>query len=210
MKAELYGLVQMKPYLVSVDRIEAVNHVEKKHQVNGLLQQLPVWLNEIGMNETKQPPVFINTIGGLGSPWWFNNIKAKFIVPEFIESHHSFSMVEADLAATDLAMQAVAIIESIVFMVCINLELMQSEQPLTRLRLSGGLSQLDGLCQDLANLSGLQIERMKLPEATARGAAWLAAGKPDSWSNIEIDIFKPAVIPALAKRYAMFQTTLPY
>jgi len=188
----------------------ALTWLEKRHQVNGLLQQLPAWLNEIGMNETKQPAVFINTIGGLGSPWWFNNIKAKFIVPEFIESHHSFSIVGADLAATDLAMQAVAIIESIVFMISINLEIMQSEQPLTRLRLSGGLSQLDGLCQDLANLSGLQIERMKLSEATARGAAWLAAGKPDGWSDVELDIFKPVVIPALAKRYAMFRAALPY
>jgi glycerol kinase len=188
----------------------ALTWLEKKHQVNELLQQLPVWLSETGMNDTKQPPVFINSIGGLGSPWWLNNIKAKFIVPEFIESQHSFSIVEADLAAIDLAMQAIAIIESIVFMVCINLELMHSEQPLTRLRLSGGLSQLDGFCQDLANLSGLQVERMKLPEATARGAAWLAAGKPDDWSDVEVDVFKPAVIPALAKRYAIFRAALPY
>ncbi len=118
--------------------------------------------------------------------------------------------MEADLAATDLATQAVAIIESIVFMVCINLEIMQCEQTLSSLRLSGGLSQLDGLCQRLANLSGLRIERMKLPEATARGVAWLAAGKPDGWSNIELDVFEPAIMPALSKRYAMFRAALPY
>ena len=183
----------------------ALTWLEKRHQVNNVLKQLPAWLNEIGLNEIKQPPVFINTVGGLGSPWWQSNIEAKFIA-----SHCPVNKMAADLATTDLATQAVAVIESIVFMVCINLEIMQCEQNLTRLRVSGGLSQLDGLCQRLADLSGLRIERMKLAEATARGVAWLAAGKPDSWSNVEVDVFEPAILPALTKRYAMFQTTLPY
>jgi glycerol kinase len=188
----------------------ALTWLEKRHQVSDVLKQLPAWLNNIGLDEIKQPPLFINTIGGLGSPWWFSNIEAKFINSEFIESDSPFSKVAADLAATDLATQAVAIIESIVFMVCINLEIMQREQTLSSLRLSGGLSQLDGLCQRLANLSGLRIERMKLPEATARGVAWLAAGKPDGWSNVELDVFEPAIMPALSKRYAMFRAALPY
>ena len=188
----------------------ALTWLEKRHQVSDVLKQLPSWLNEIGTDEIKQPPLFINTVGGLGSPWWLSNIKAKFIVSEFIEPHSPFSKVEADLAVTDLATQAVAIIESMVFMVCINLEIMQCEQTLSNLRLSGGLSQLDGLCQRLANLSGLRIERMKLPEATARGVAWLAAGKPDGWSNVEFDVFEPAIMPALSKRYAMFRAALPY
>ncbi len=183
----------------------ALTWLEKRHQVNNVLKQLPAWLNEIGLNEIKQPPVFINSVGGLGSPWWQSNIEAKFIA-----SHCSVNKMAADLATTDLATQAVAVIESIVFMVCINLEIMQCEQNLTRLRVSGGLSQLDGLCQRLADLSGLRIERMKLAEATARGVAWLAAGKPDGWSNVEVDVFEPAILPALTKRYAMFQTTLPY
>ena len=193
----------------------ALSWLEKRHQVNDILKQLPAWLNEIGLNETglnetglnetRQPPLFINTIGGLGSPWWLSNIEAKFI-----ESESQLNKVETDLAATELATQAVAVIESIVFMVCINLEIMQCEQTLSRLRVSGGLSQLDGLCQRLADLSGLRIERMKLPEATARGVAWLAAGKPDGWSNVEFDVFKPASMPALTKRYAMFRAALPY
>ena len=188
----------------------ALTWLEKRHQVNDVLKQLPAWLNEIGLNEIKQPPLFINTIGGLGSPWWQSNIEAKFIVSESIDSHRSLNKVAADLSATDLATQAVAVIESIVFMVCINLEIMQSEQNHTHLRVSGGLSQLDGLCQRLANLSGLRVERLKLPEATARGVAWLAAGKPGGWSNVALDVFKPAITPALSKRYAMFRAILPY
>ena len=169
-----------------------------------VLQQLPGWLNKI-----KQPPVFINTIGGLGSPWWVSGIEAKFIATDG-SSHKAKAEAEAepDMAVTDLAKQAVAIIESIVFMVCINLEIMQSEKVLSRLRVSGGLSQLDGLCQDLANLSALPVERLNLTEATARGVAWLAAGKPDDWSSVELEMFKPANKPALTERYSLFSATL--
>ncbi len=212
----------------------ALNWLKKRHQVNDILKQLPAWLNEGSLNEAslnktelnkiRQPPVFINTIGGLGSPWWLNNIDAKFIESEFTKSGHSLKKVKTNLATTDLvasnitaniatanlATEAVAIIESIVFMVCINLQIMQSEHTITRIRVSGGLSQLDGLCQRLANLSALRVERMKLPETTARGVAWLAGGKPDGWSNVELDVFKPVINPALTKRYAMFSTILEY
>ena len=181
----------------------ALTWLEKKRKVSNLWKQLPAWLNEIGLNAEKQPPVFINSVGGLGSPWWNNSIE-----PKFINADNSFNGAEASLASNELASQSVAIIESIVFMVCINLEIMQSEQSIKRLRVCGGLSQLDGLCQRLANLSTLPVERLNLPEATARGIAWLAAGKPDDWSNIEIEVFKPANNAALSDRYSMFSATL--
>ena len=171
----------------------ALTWLEKKHKVNNIWKQLPAWLNEV-----KHPPVFINSIGGLGSPWWNNKIEAKFFAAD--------SSVYRD--ETDIAAQAVAVIESIVFMVCINLEIMLSEQTITRLRVCGGLSQLDGLCQQLANLSGLPVERMNLPEATARGIAWLAAGNPDSWISVAPELFEPADSPALAERYALFNSIL--
>jgi len=203
----------------------ALSWLEKRHQVNDILKQLPAWLNEIGLNKIRQPPVFINTIGGLGSPWWHNNFEAKFIESEFSKSDFTeydrplnkmktnlatTDLVTANIVTADLASEAVAIIESIVFMVCINLQIMQSEHTITSIRVSGGLSQLDGLCQRLANLSALQVERMKLPEATARGVAWLAGGKPAGWSNVELDTFKPVINPALTKRYAMFSAALKY
>ena len=85
---------------------------------------------------------------------------------------------------------------------------MQSEQTLSRLRVCGGLSQLDGLCQRLADLSALQVERLRSPEATARGIAWLAAGKPDAWSHADVETFKPKNNITLCKRYAMFSAVL--
>jgi len=118
---------------------------------DNLFTQLPDWLKQI-----KSPPVFINTIAGLGSPWWCNAGE-----PEFIgEGKH----LQAN--------RYVAIIESIVFLIVKNIQQLNA-QPDT-LYLSGGLSQLDTLCQKLADLSQITVQRFNTTEATARGCAWLA------------------------------------
>jgi glycerol kinase len=186
----------------------ALTWLENKHKVSDLWQQLPAWLNETDLSHSGQPLLFINSVGGLGSPWWNNKIKPIFFVAD-----KSLMKADADLAAgeftaSDLPAQAVAVIESIVFMVCSNLEIMQSEKVLNRLRVCGGLSQLDGMCQRLANLSALPVERMMLPEATSRGIAWLAANKPEDWSNVKVETFDPVNNAALSERYALFKTVL--
>ena len=96
-------------------------------------------------------------------------------------------------------------------MIQVNLELMAAEAPLKKLRVSGGLSNLDGLCQRLSNLSGLEIERTEITEATARGAAWLAAGRPQGWykngTEKETDFmsFIPKHDASLQERYRQFK-----
>ena len=176
----------------------ALTWLEKRHAVHDLWKQLPAWLNEIGVDGKQQPPLFFNAVGGLGSPWWNSSIE-----PEFIYPVNSTTDTEAKLAA-----QAVAVIESVVFMVCINLEIMRSEQTLNRLRVCGGLSQLDGLCQRLADLSTLPVERLNLSEATSRGIAWLAAGRPGDWSNVEVETFGPASNTGLNERYSIFSIAM--
>jgi glycerol kinase len=176
----------------------ALTWLEKRHKVNDLWKQLPAWLKKIGLDKNEPLPVFINSVGGLGSPWWNNRVEPHFLVID-----NALNKAEPTLAE-----QAVAVIESIVFMLCINLEIMQSEQALKRLRVCGGLSQLDGLCQRLADLSALPVERLDLPEATARGIAWLSAGKPDGWSPVEVVTFKPANNTALSERYVSFSATM--
>lgn len=171
----------------------ALTWLEKKHKVDNVQERLPLWIKEI-----EYPPVFINTVGGLGSPWWRSDINPKFIFPA----------KPAEKTASKLASQAVAVIESIIFMVCINLDIIRSEQSFTQLRVSGGLSNLDGLCQRLANLSGLTVERVNMPETTARGVAWLAAGKPDVWSLCDFDRFTPEDEPELKTRYSIFSESL--
>lgn len=182
----------------------ALEWLEKKYDICDLWEQLPAWLHATGPDENRQPLLFVNSIGGLGSPWWNNSIEPVFI----IDDDYLAINAETGPVSLDPASQAVAVIESIVFMICINLEIMQSGQPLSRLRVCGGLSQLDGLCQRLADLSILPVERLNLPEATARGIAWLAAGKPDDWSRADVEIFKPGNNAKLYKRYAKFSAIM--
>lgn len=129
--------------------------------VNDLQSRLPGWLAEI-----QTPTLFMNTVGGLGAPWWRSGPEPYFL--------------DADITAAEAM---VAVIESILFLVQANIERMTAQSPaVDSIRISGGLSSLDGLCQRLANLSGLTVERPEQVEATARGIAWQAAGCPDGWS----------------------------
>lgn len=196
--SQLTGIAYADSHAVSYMREATINGAgnalswaSEQWQLDHMQQQLPGWLLQI-----KQPPVFINTIGGLGTPWMRGDIPSSFV---------------ADGDYSD-AEKAVAVIESIVFMIQLNIELMQAEAPLRKLRASGGLSKLDGLCQKLSNLSGLVLERSDVIEATARGVAWLAAGRPGGWHPADDDrgadseCFAPLPDQPLHERYQMFKT----
>lgn len=162
----------------------ALDWAQKHYPVTNLFEQLPQWLKQ-----NKSPCIFINTIGGLGSPWWKPEKPAFFIHDEKCTIDDRY----------------VAIIESIVFLIQDNIYEMQQHITLTKLKISGGLSELDGLCQKLADISSLPVDRSKETGATARGTAWLAAGRPDNWLFAEADTsFKPKNNPALTARYKQF------
>jgi len=129
-----------------------------------------VWLRErLGISEKKMlarmpdwlaahsdVPLFLNGISGLGSPHWIPNLKSRFI------------------GRGDAMQKMIAVVESIVFLSCVNLERMNYRRiPVRRIIVSGGLARWDGLCQRLADLSGLPVERPDQHEATASGLAWL-------------------------------------
>lgn len=163
----------------------ALSWAQQQWPVEDIFVQLPIWLDE-----HKQPPVFINTVGGLGSPWW-----KKTIAPYFLEDQkHS------------VAERYVAIIESIVFLLNENLLQLQQLRPIHELWISGGLSRLDGLCQKLSNLCNLPVLRFQHQEATARGAAWLArTSTKTNYSEIEYpQRFSSVTDPTLELRYAAF------
>ncbi len=158
----------------------ALAWVEDKFKITNTRECISDWLAEI-----KSPPIFINSVAGLGSPWWCSDVE-----PHFIDN---------DLSA---GQRIAGVVESIVFMIQANLEIMRTESRLVRLRVSGGLSNLDALCQTLANLSGLAVERSTEDEATARGIAWLAAGQPSNWQARKLfDVFKPQYDASLQSRY---------
>ena len=146
------------------------------------------WLDEI-----KTPTLFINTVGALGSPWWQDGP-----APHFLD------------ARVTGAEAMVAVIESIIFLIQANVALLKSVNPsIDKIRISGGLSSLDSLCQKLANLSGLTVYRPVQVEATARGIAWQAADCPTDWPAAgEGMTLAPATDTGLNERYARFMEIL--
>jgi len=170
----------------------AIRWLEQRVELTGWQAQLPVWLDTL-----QAPPVFLNTIGGLGAPWWQPGPEAAFL---------STTGVVSPAPAEAL----VAVIESILFMVQANLELLGALDPdIRRLQISGGLAHVDGLCQKLADLSGRVVERGTHIEATARGIAWLAAGRPAGWEPAAAtQEFLPGEDAALRERYVRFLEVL--
>lgn len=151
-----------------------------------LYQQLPLWLGEVS-----EPPLFINTVAGLGSPWWCDAGEAGFIAAGTVSEPQKY----------------VALIESIVFLISHNLQ--QLTQPPQRILISGGLSQLDGLCQKLSDLNQASVLRFAQSEASARGCASLAnqfaSHNSSQWQHLAVQqSFTPQQNHALTRRYAHF------
>ena len=153
-------------------------------------QQLPGWLETV-----KAPTLFINTLGGLGSPWWQDGPEAYF--PDAVASGPE---------------AMVAVIESTVFLLQANIALLQTVNPaIDKIQASGGLSRLDGLCQKLANLSRLTVHRPAQVEATARGIAWQAAGGALDWPVADNgETFIPTIDRGLNERYTRFMEILEH
>ena len=164
----------------------ALDALAKRHGVTSraLMRGLPRWLAS-----EKEPPLFLNGIGGLGAPYWQPDFRSRFIGRGDIGSH------------------AAALAESILFLLLENLDRMQTAMlGLRRIRISGGFAQVDGLCQRLADLSGLVVERPGLHEATALGLARLLGA--DDMRAAETVGFEPRPIPALLARRRRWQEAM--
>lgn len=167
----------------------ALSWAQEHWNIADVTEHLDEWLQRPG-----EPPLFINTIGGLGSPWWRPGPPAALV-----GSGEAVGCVET-------WQQIVAVAESILFLVQANLDaIREAGLPLTTLRVSGGLASSNALCQTLADLSGCTVFRPAETEATARGIAWLAAGSPPGWSGShQGDTFTARSRPDLNERYRRF------
>lgn len=148
--------------------------------IGDLTAQLPGWLERPG-----EPPLFLNGIAGLGGPFWKADFQSRF-------------------AGEGAPWQkAVAVVESMAFLLQANIDhIGQHVAPARRMRVSGGVSRLDGLCRRLAAVSTLPVHRREDPEASARGIAYLAAGRPAGWNTAAPeDVFSPQPDAGLRKRY---------
>ncbi len=165
----------------------ALQWLEEQLGIEDLEQQLPAWL----ANNT-EPPLFLNGIAGLGAPYWVADFESRFS------------------AEAEPGSMAAAVVESIVFLLQVNIDLLQKDStPLEQIIASGGLTWYDGLCQRISDCSGLPLYRPPGYEATARGTAWLLAGKPQRWEEPEPGLwFQPRVNPALRARYRRWRAAM--
>jgi glycerol kinase len=74
--------------------------------------------------------------------------------------------------------------------------------PPEQIQITGGLAHLEGLCQRIADLSGLPVYRPQQCEATGRGTAYLLAGSPSHWPEENPGgWFYPQNNPSLTQTY---------
>ena len=75
--------------------------------------------------------------------------------------------------------------------------------------MSGGLSNLEGICQRLADLSGIPLLRLDNHEATIQGLARLLIDIPEpTIGEISGVKFLPSDMPQLKARYAAWREEL--
>jgi glycerol kinase len=140
-------------------------------------------------------PLFLNAVSGLGSPWWLADQRSAF---------------SDDSPASD-ANKLAAVMESIAFLLAVNLEQMTTllGEP-ARMLVTGGLASVDPLLQRIATLAGVTVERTMVAEATARGLACLLAGLPADWPGPRTDaLFAPLSDQALLVRYRRWRKLMP-
>ncbi|MFI5400767.1 MAG: FGGY family carbohydrate kinase, partial [SAR324 cluster bacterium] len=155
--------------------------------MDSVLPLLPGWLAHPG-----EPLLFLNGVSGVASPFWQAHFEPRF------------------LGDGETWQKAAGLVESIVFLAQANLEEMaKAVAPPRRIRIGGGVSRLDGLCQRLAALTRLPVLRRDDPEGTARGIAYLAAGLPSEWQGAgQEEGFMPAEIPGLEERYRRWRNIM--
>ncbi len=127
-------------------------------------------------------PLFLNGIGGLGSPYWQADFSSRFIGSGSGKS------------------RVMAVLESIVFLLKRNLEELEKITRPETLVVSGGLSSFDLFCRKLAALTQCTVARPAGVESTAWGAARELAGQPD-WKVDSVSFYPDKSEGSIVSRY---------
>jgi glycerol kinase len=135
--------------------------------------------------------VFLNSIGGLGSPWWKPQLQSRF-----------------DGSGNALECFA-AVLESVLFMLASNFRLLATlGPPLRQVLVSGGMSRSDWLCRRLAATLGVPVLRVSA-EATGRGIAALAAPELAAlWPQVPRERFEVQSMSVVRERQARFEALI--
>jgi glycerol kinase len=125
---------------------------------------------------------------GLGSPWW---------------DAYARGTIVGITRGTNRAHLARAVVESMAFQTADVLDAIgrASGTVPAEMRVDGGASVMDLLCQFQADLLGIPVRRAAVPETTALGAAFLAGIAEDVWES-------PAQVNATWRADASFSPTM--
>jgi glycerol kinase len=149
--------------------------------------------------EAVEPPIFLNGIGGLGSPWWRVAQDSRFVGEVATSEDLHASVPHATV------LRFAALVESIAFMIAVNAEeLTRQAGPPRRVVLAGGMSRSRWLGRRLAALIQLPVQVIDA-EASARGVAHLAAPEIGSrWAHAPLHSHAPYRDKNLVARYRQF------
>lgn len=166
----------------------ALRWIAEREEIDDVEARLDEWLEAV-----RDPPIFLNGVSGLAAPYWSPSFRSRFV------------------GTGDVPARVVAVIESVVFLVAIILDEMESALPRAkRIQVSGGLARSDALCARLADATRLPVRRTDDPEATARGLAWQLIGADASWRDGGARVFEPRDDTALARRKDAFRREIEH
>jgi glycerol kinase len=133
--------------------------------------------------------VMVPALTGLGSPWW---------------DPYARGAVLGITRGTGRAHLARAAVEAMAWQTCDVIDAMAaaSGRSVTELRVDGGASVMDVLCQFQADVLGVTVRRPVVKETTALGAAYLAGITEGVWSS-------PADAAAAWQEEASFDPAMP-
>lgn len=131
---------------------------------------------EIGELAAKVPDtggvVFVTAFGGLFAPYWCDNARGTICgLTQFTRREHICR----------------AVLEAVCFQSKAILDAMEKDSgtPFKKLKVDGGLTNSDLAMQIQANLLGIEVERPKMSETTALGAAIAAGFAVGVWKDVE-------------------------
>ena len=151
----------------------ALDWLAEQYPDTNIYENLPTWLDNISSQS-----YFLNGISGLASPFWIPDFSSQFVKNN------------TENKDCNIAERAVAIVESIVFLLKASLDEMDKlSSPPQQIQISGGLASLNGLNQRIADLSRLPVYCPTECEATSRGTAFLLADQPTHWPEQEAGVW---------------------
>ena len=178
-------------YVIECTVNGAANALMEVEDVQGIAESDAEQNFDNWLQHYTNPPLFLNGVAGLGTPYWVPDFPCKFIGEGSAEE------------------KIVAVAESILFLTNVNLKILQEQYaPLKKIVVTGGLSNSDGLCQKLANLVQLPVYRPAQCEATAMGVAYLTAGMPENWGVQSGSTFTSQEEAAIHARFASWQEAM--